>query len=155
MLGLSIRQPWAYAILKQGKTIENQSWPSRYRGKVLLHASSRRPAKQDMADWRYTCGFCHISGRKIMPGDKWDLDHLIPLHKGGEHRENNLAPAIAEAHRRKSAAERRDKAKADRTRKKHIGITRSKNPMPFGRGSRLKRKIGGGVVLRQMEDADS
>lgn len=47
------------------------------------------------------------------------------------------------------------KAKADRTRKKHIGITRSKNPMPFGRGSRLKRKIGGGVVLRQMEDADS
>ncbi len=101
------------------------------------------------------CGFCHISGRKIMPGDKWDLDHLIPLHKGGEHRENNLAPAIAEAHRRKSAAERRDKAKADRTRKKHIGITRSKNPMPFGRGSRLKRKIGGGVVLRQMEDADS
>lgn len=69
MLGLSIRQPWAYAILKQGKTIENRSWPSRYRGKVLLHASSRRPAKQDMADWRYTCGMAQVPVPDMSAGD--------------------------------------------------------------------------------------
>lgn len=55
MLGLSIRQPWAYAILKQGKDIENRSWKTPYRGKVLLHASSMRPTKAAMADWRQVC----------------------------------------------------------------------------------------------------
>jgi len=35
---LSIRQPWAWLILHAGKDIENRSWPTRYRGRVLIHA---------------------------------------------------------------------------------------------------------------------
>jgi hypothetical protein len=35
---LSIRQPWAHAILDLGKDIENRGRPARYRGPLLLHA---------------------------------------------------------------------------------------------------------------------
>lgn len=37
---LSIRQPWAWAILHAGKRIENRDWRGcKYRGPVLIHAS--------------------------------------------------------------------------------------------------------------------
>lgn len=36
---LSIRQPWAWLILHAGKDIENRQWPTRFRGRVALHAS--------------------------------------------------------------------------------------------------------------------
>jgi hypothetical protein len=39
MLALSIRQPWASLILKAGKNIENRSWPTKYRGRILIHAA--------------------------------------------------------------------------------------------------------------------
>lgn len=35
---LSIRQPWADAIIHFGKDIENRDWPTRFRGLVLIHA---------------------------------------------------------------------------------------------------------------------
>jgi hypothetical protein len=36
---LSIRQPFAGAILHAGKNNENRTWRSSYRGRVILHAS--------------------------------------------------------------------------------------------------------------------
>ena len=39
MKALSIRQPWAWLILHAGKDIENREWPTRFRGRVLIHAS--------------------------------------------------------------------------------------------------------------------
>lgn len=36
---LSIRQPWAWAILYAGKDIENRTWFTYHRGPFLLHAS--------------------------------------------------------------------------------------------------------------------
>lgn len=40
MRALSIRQPWLWAILHGGKTVENRDWTScEYRGPILLHAS--------------------------------------------------------------------------------------------------------------------
>lgn len=38
MKALSIRQPWAYRILHEGKDVENRKWFTRQRGLVLLHA---------------------------------------------------------------------------------------------------------------------
>lgn len=38
---LSIRQPWAYAILKLGKDIENRTWTTQYRGRFYIHAGMR------------------------------------------------------------------------------------------------------------------
>lgn len=39
MIALSIRQPWAWLILWAGKDIENRNWPTRVRGRVLVHAA--------------------------------------------------------------------------------------------------------------------
>ncbi len=36
---LSIRQPWAWAILHAGKDIENRTWATSFRGPVCIHAS--------------------------------------------------------------------------------------------------------------------
>lgn len=36
---LSIRQPWAWAIINAGKDIENRDWPTRFRGPVAIHAA--------------------------------------------------------------------------------------------------------------------
>lgn len=69
-------------------------------------------------------GICHISGRKIMPGELWELEHIKALILGGEHRESNLAPALVKPHKDKTAEEMAIKAKTDAVRKKHVGITR-------------------------------
>lgn len=39
MRGLTIRQPWAAAITYADKRVENRTWPTSYRGPVLIHAS--------------------------------------------------------------------------------------------------------------------
>jgi hypothetical protein len=36
---ISIRQPWASLIVHGSKNIENRSWPTKYRGPLLVHAS--------------------------------------------------------------------------------------------------------------------
>lgn len=39
---LSIRQPWASLILRHGgKTTENRTWPTNWRGLVVIHAGQR------------------------------------------------------------------------------------------------------------------
>ncbi|ADE10450.1 ASCH domain-containing protein [Sideroxydans lithotrophicus] len=39
MKALSIRQPWVFHILNSGKDIENRCWPTKVRGRVLIHAA--------------------------------------------------------------------------------------------------------------------
>lgn len=65
-------------------------------------------------------GRCWISGRKIMPGDAWDLDHKVALINGGEHRESNLFPALRDKHRAKTAEDVAEKAETYRVRSKHV-----------------------------------
>lgn len=38
MIALSVRQPWAWLIVHGHKDIENRSWWTRVRGRVLIHA---------------------------------------------------------------------------------------------------------------------
>lgn len=43
---ISVRQPWASAIVQGIKPVENRSWVTNYRGQVLIHAGvSRRDLK--------------------------------------------------------------------------------------------------------------
>ena len=39
MKSLSIKQPWAWAIVYGGKDIENRTWPTKFRGRFLIHSS--------------------------------------------------------------------------------------------------------------------
>ncbi len=38
-MALSIRQPWAWAIIHAGKDVENRDWPTSFRGPVCIHAA--------------------------------------------------------------------------------------------------------------------
>lgn len=67
-------------------------------------------------------GVCHLSKRKIRPGDLWDLDHGLALINGGEHRESNLFPALRDKHREKTKEDVAEKAVTARVKAKHLGI---------------------------------
>jgi hypothetical protein len=41
MKALSIIMPWPWLILCHGKDIENRSWKTDYRGRILIHASKK------------------------------------------------------------------------------------------------------------------
>lgn len=84
-------------------------------------------------------GRCYISGRKIMPGDAWECDHVIAIINGGENRESNLAPALKDRHREKTDADMATKSKTARIRAKHLGIY-PKSPFRLkGRGFEKRR----------------
>ena len=87
-------------------------------------------------------GRCHRSGRLIRPGDKWELDHVIALINGGENRESNLAPILADSHKEKTAEDVAIKSKIARIQARHLGIAKPK------RGFRQWRKFNGEVVTR-------
>lgn len=72
MLTLSIRQPWAWLIINGGKNVENRDWPTKVRGRVLVHASKGCTK----AEWRDAWEFVkkidpYVWGkgkREIQPG---------------------------------------------------------------------------------------
>ncbi len=39
MKAISIRQPWAWLIVRGHKPVENRQWSTRFRGPVLIHAA--------------------------------------------------------------------------------------------------------------------
>jgi len=55
---LSIRQPWAWLIIHGGKDIENRDWPTKFRGRVLVHAAKGMTRDE----WSDAWGFSHGSG---------------------------------------------------------------------------------------------
>lgn len=56
MKAISIRQPWAWLILHGGKDIENRCWPTKFRGRVLIHAS-KGMTRDEWADaWTFAAG---------------------------------------------------------------------------------------------------
>lgn len=65
MKALSVRAPWWYFILHEGKDIENRDWPTRLRGTILLHAS--KWWNDDEVDMAWECAEDMV-GRIIHPG---------------------------------------------------------------------------------------
>lgn len=90
------------------------------------------PDRVKLRIWEREGGRCWLSGRKIMPGEAYDFDHKIALCNGGTHSEDNLAPALKDKHREKTASDVAERAKVDRLRKRHVGI---KKPSTFRKPS--------------------
>jgi 5-methylcytosine-specific restriction enzyme A len=106
------------------------------------------PDRVRLRIWLREKGVCHISGRKIQPGEPWDLDHRIALINGGTHSEDNLFPALRDKHRIKTREDVRQKAEAAKVRSKHVGIKQTGKGWSTGRQSKWKKKIDGSVVPR-------
>jgi len=47
MKAISIRQPWAWLVVNGHKDIENRSWATKFRGKVLVHAGVHKVTKAE------------------------------------------------------------------------------------------------------------
>lgn len=106
------------------------------------------PTRERVAIFQRWDGLCCICWGKISVGEGWDLDHTIPLAQGGEDEASNLRPVHRKCHAIKTKKDAADTAKAKRREAVHLGAKQSRNPMPFGRNSRLKRKLDGRIVER-------
>jgi hypothetical protein len=89
-------------------------------------------------------GSCYLSKRKILASDAWELEHILALCNGGEHRESNFAPALIAPHKVKTKQDLATRAKNDRIRKRHLGI---KKP----RTIRSWRRFDGSIVNAERE----
>lgn len=96
-------------------------------------------------------GQCCICGVRINAerGEKFIVEHVIPLWLGGADDETNMRPAHEKCAIAKTVAEAPVKAKSDRIRAKHLGIKKHvRNPLPCGRGSPWRKKMNGTVERR-------
>lgn len=103
MRALSVRQPWAWAILHAGKNVENRAWRAAWApsGELLLHAakgctveefreaadviegiSGRRPPPLDQLARGGIVGAFRVSRavRQEHPASRWAVPGLVHLH---------------------------------------------------------------------------
>lgn len=102
--------------------------------------------------WEAHKGMCAICGGKIDGvRERWVLEHLRPLALGGADDESNMAPVHEGCALAKTFGKSGDlakAAKAKRVKSKHLGIKKSKKPLPGGKGSKFRKKVDGSVVRR-------
>ena len=109
----------------------------------------KRTPLQRAAIFKAHEGVCHICGEKIDgTREKWELEHIVAFELTWDDSDDNLAPAHLSCHKKKTRNDKAVIAKAKRVQAKHMGAHRSKHPLPGGRGSKFKKKVGGGTVLR-------
>jgi hypothetical protein len=70
---LSIRQPWAWAVIHAGKDIENRSWKPgnpglKFRGPVAIHAAQGMTEDEYLYDWR---DIRYIAKNAGKPPEEW------------------------------------------------------------------------------------
>src|SRR3990167_10490639 len=85
------------------------------------------PDRVKLRIWSRESGRCHLSDRKIMPGDRYEFSHFKGLAQGGDHRESNIGLALKAPHKIKTAEDRRQQAKSDRIIKRHRGIKKPRS----------------------------
>ena len=102
--------PW------RGKTDDTQP-PPRVRLRVFERAN----------------GCCHRCGRKISAGERWTLEHLRALVNGGANGETNLGVTCDWCLPEKNAEDVTEKSVVARKRRKHLGLTRKKQKIPYRR----------------------
>jgi hypothetical protein len=60
---ITIRQPWAYAVIYMGKDIENRTWSTKHRGPLLVHAAK----SMAVAEYEAFCKACETLKLGIPP----------------------------------------------------------------------------------------
>lgn len=94
------------------------------------------------------CAHCEM---KIMPGKRWDVDHVIPIALGGSNNVENLQILCWSCHITKTAYEDIPRiAKTHRLLVRHHGAKLSRRPLPCGRDSPFKKTMDGRIVKRKL-----
>jgi 5-methylcytosine-specific restriction endonuclease McrA len=103
----------------------------------------RLSTRERVALFEAASGLCHICAGKIGAGERWEVEHVVPLALGGEDGGDNLRPAHVRCHRGKSAADAKATARAKRLCAAHIGAR-----APKSRGFRAWRNFKGEITRR-------
>lgn len=105
-------------------------------------------ARVKVAAFERANGSCEGCGARLTVG-KFHYDHDTPDGLGGEPTLENCRVLCVACHAVKTrTGDVPAIAKAKRREARHIGAHKSKTPLPFGRGSKLKRKMNGTIVKR-------
>jgi hypothetical protein len=72
MKALSIRQPWAWAIL-HGKPVENRSWPTNYTGPFLIHSGK----KSDLYGYKWLLDHRELFDLEIPHRDSFPMGGIV------------------------------------------------------------------------------
>jgi hypothetical protein len=80
---LSVRQPWASAIIHAGKDIENRSRPTKLRGRILIHASLHVPKKTEIDRCIEVFSKTSLAEHYEHSWIRWYFNRIIPNIKGG------------------------------------------------------------------------
>jgi len=78
---LSVHEPWASAIVEGAKRIENRTWRTEYRGRLLIHAAKHQPELFDMqraAEWGWMQTRPYVLGAII---GAVELIDVLPLRE--------------------------------------------------------------------------
>ena len=89
-------------------------------------------------------GRCFDCGRKVRPGERWSIEHIIALENGGTNEMTNLGICCPFCKPGKDAADHGKAAKSRRVRTKHV----LPNSERKRRGFRFWRKFNGALVWR-------
>lgn len=112
----------------------------------------RLTPRQRLSVWERDKGICCLCHTPIDGvREKWIVEHIIALELGGADDESNMGVAHRRCADQKTNGDQGDHAraaKAKRAKRKHLGISTSKNPLPGGKGTKWKKKMDGSVVKR-------
>lgn len=106
------------------------------------------PPRVKLRLWWQQDGRCAECKRKFLSGERPQVDHVIALINGGEHRESNLRLLCPWCHIIKTRGDIREKSRVARRAKSHYGLRHRRSRWPYGRNSPWKKKISGEVVRR-------
>jgi hypothetical protein len=86
MKAISIHQPWAWAILHAGKTVENRTWATSHRGPLLIHASKTRTSfdREAQHDWLAAYGIALPRWEELAVGAILGVVDLIACRSAAE-----------------------------------------------------------------------
>lgn len=77
---ISVKQPWAYLLCAGIKDVENRTWPTKYRGRVYIHASADRKLNLTILtkeQYRRVCDVFDWNSETVKPVDRWNRSAII------------------------------------------------------------------------------
>lgn len=76
MKAITIKQPWAHLICSGIKDIENRTWPTKFKGRVLVHAAAKSWL------WHKVLQYISPELKEFAIKNKWTRTWLENLHTG-------------------------------------------------------------------------
>ena len=104
-------------------------------------------ARRKLAIWEREKGKCMVCSVKLVTG-KFIFEHVRALELGGTDTDDNIRLTCKGCATEKTKQDHSTAARAKRKKSSVLGLKQSKTPMPFGKGSKFKKKMDGTVVRR-------